>query len=87
MLGLPIAAAALRSAVRGDDAAVALAVVLAVAALAGFTKAETERIWLFLVPPACVAAAPSIRHARITVVVALLLAQALVVETLFDTIW
>ena len=48
MLGLPIAAAALRSLARREDAAIALAVVVIVAAAAGFTKAETERIWLFL---------------------------------------
>jgi hypothetical protein len=87
MLGLPIAAAALRSAARGDDAAIALAVVIAVAAVGGFSKAETERIWLFLAPLACVAAAPSIAPRRLTLVVAALLAQALVVEALFDTIW
>jgi methylthioxylose transferase len=87
MLGLPIAAAALRSAARGDDAAVALAIVIAIAAVGGFSKAETERIWLFLVPLACVAAAPAIERHRATAVVALLLAQALAVEVLFDTIW
>jgi hypothetical protein len=87
MLGLPIAAAAVRSATRGDDAAVALAVVVAIAALGGFSKAETERIWLFLVPLACVAAAPAIAARRLTGVAALLLAQALAVEVLFDTIW
>jgi hypothetical protein len=87
MLGVPIAAAALRSAAHGDDAAVALAVVVAIAALGGFTKAETERIWLFLVPFACVAAAPALSARRSTAVVALLLAQAIAVEVLFDTIW
>jgi hypothetical protein len=87
MLGLPIAAAALRCAARGDDAAVALAVVVAIAAVGGFSKAETERIWLFLVPLACVAAAPAIADRRLRGVVALLLAQALAVEVLFDTIW
>jgi hypothetical protein len=87
MLGLPIASAALRSAVRGDDAPVALAFVIAIAALGGFTKAETERIWLFLVPFACVGAAPAIERRRLTAVVALLLGQALAVEVLFDTIW
>jgi methylthioxylose transferase len=87
MLGLPIAAAALRSASRGDDAAIALAVVIAIAAVGGFSKAETERIWLFLVPIACVAAAPAIERHRLPAVVALLLAQALAVEVLFDTIW
>jgi methylthioxylose transferase len=87
MLGLPIAAAALRSAARGDDAAIALAVVIAIAAIGGFSKAETERIWLFLVPLACVAAAPAIGRRRLAGVVALLLVQALAVEVLFDTIW
>jgi methylthioxylose transferase len=87
MLGLPIAGAALRRLARGDDAAVALGVVVAVAAIGGFSKAETERIWLFLVPFACVAAAPAVRERRLTMAVALLLAQALAVEALFDTIW
>jgi methylthioxylose transferase len=87
MLGVPIAAAALRALARGDAPAVALATVVAVAAAAGFTKAETERIWLFLVPLACVAAAPVVARARLTPVVAALVAQALVVEVLFDTIW
>jgi methylthioxylose transferase len=87
MLGLPIAAAALRAVGRGSDAAVALAVVVLVAAVAGFTKAETERIWLFLVPLACVAAAPHIAPRRLTAAVAVLVAQALAVEVLFDTIW
>jgi methylthioxylose transferase len=87
MLGAPIAAGALRALARGDAAAVALAAVLAVAAAAGFTKAETERIWLFLVPLACVAAAPILGRAHLRVVVAALVAQALVVEVLFDTIW
>ena len=87
MLGVPIAAGALRAAAEGADAAIALAAVLAVAAGAGFTKAETERIWLFLVPLACVAAAPVLARLRLGPVAALLLAQALAVEVLFDTIW
>ena len=87
MLGPPIAAPALRGLVRRDAAAVALAAVLAVAALAGFTKAETERIWLFLVPLACTAAAPSLADRRLRSVLALLAAQALVVQALFATVW
>jgi hypothetical protein len=87
MLGLPIAAGALRAVLRANDAAVALAVVVVVAAAAGFTKAETERIWLFLVPLACVAAAPCIAPRRLTAVVGALVAQALLVQGLFDTIW
>ena len=87
MLGLPIAAAALRSLARREDAAIALAVVVIVAAVAGFTKAETERIWLFLVPLACVAAAPAITPRRVAAVTGALVIQALVIEVLFDTIW
>jgi methylthioxylose transferase len=87
MLGVPIAAGTLRALARGSDTAVALVVVVAVAAAAGFTKAETERIWLFLVPLACVAAAPALARVRISAVVAACLAQALIVEVLFDTIW
>jgi hypothetical protein len=45
-------------------AAIALAAVLAVAAIAGFTNAQTERIWLFLVPFACSAAAPLLENRR-----------------------
>jgi methylthioxylose transferase len=86
MLGLPIAAASVRRAAAGDHAAIALGAVVAVAAIGGFSKAETERIWLFMVPFACVAA-PAIVRRRLTVVVGLLLAQALAVEVLFDTIW
>jgi methylthioxylose transferase len=87
MLGLPIAHAAVRSLVRREDAAIALAVVVIVAAVGGFTKAETERIWLFLVPLACVAAAPAIKQHRVTAVTGALVLQALVIEVLFDTIW
>jgi hypothetical protein len=84
MLGPPIAVAAIRSAVRRDPAALALAVVILVAAVGGYTKAETERIWLFIVPLACVAAAPLLTLRRTLV---LLAAQALAVEALFATVW
>ena len=87
MLGPPIAAPALRGLVRRDAAALALAAVLAVAALAGFTKAETERIWLFLVPLACIAAAPALADRRLGPILALLAAQALTVQALFATVW
>jgi methylthioxylose transferase len=90
MLGLPVAAAGLRAAVRGDDLALALAAVIAVAALAGFTKAETERIWLIFVPLACLAAAPVLAARPAPALVRLLwplAAQALTVELLFQTIW
>ena len=87
MLGVPIAAAALSGLAAARPAAVALAVVVGVAAVGGFTKAETERIWLFMVPLACVAAAPHVRPGRLRLVLAALAAQSLVVQLLFETVW
>jgi methylthioxylose transferase len=88
MTGLAIAGGALASAARLQPAAVALAVVIAVAALAGFTKAETERIWLAFVPLACVAAAEAgLLERRARLVLATLVAQAIATQVLFDTVW
>ena len=87
MMGLPIAAGALVAARRGVPAGVAFAVVIGVASVAGFTKAETERIWLPFVPLACVAAAAVIEARRIRLIAPLLAAQAVVVVLLFQTIW
>ncbi len=86
MLGLPTAWLALRACARGEPAALALMLVIAVSAVAGFTKAETERIWLPFVPLACVAAAAE-RVRRPTIVLACLAAQAIVIEILFVTTW
>lgn len=61
--------------------ALALVAVIAAATIMGFTKAENERIWLFLVPLACVAAAAQHRRSTTTVLAALAL-QALVVQVL-----
>jgi methylthioxylose transferase len=86
-LGVPIAWLALRALGRGFGPAVALAAVIAVAALLGFTKAETERIYQFLVPLACVAAAAVLHERRLQPVLAVLAAQALATELLLYTIW
>ncbi len=86
MLG-PVAWFAARSLGARETTAIALAVVVAVAALAGFTKGETERIWIFLVPLACLAAARSLRAERLPPVLVLLTAQALLIEALFATKW
>ncbi len=85
--GLPIAWFALRALGAGRDVAVALFTVLAVAALLGFTKSETERIYLFLVPPLCIAAATALPARRLRGVIGALAAQALVTELLFYTVW
>lgn len=83
--GLPIMWLAFARLQQRKPEAVAIFAVIAVATVAGFTKAETERIWLFLVPFVCLAAAPLVR--RPTLVVAVLAAQALIYELLFDTLW
>jgi methylthioxylose transferase len=100
MLGVPTAWLALRSLAGADDTAVALAAVIAIAVVAGFTKAETERIWLPFVPLAAVAAAaagptaaaagPTAAAAaptRLRPVVLVLAVQAIAIELLFDTVW
>jgi len=87
MLGLPIAAGVLLAARRAAPAGLAVAVVVGVAAVAGFTKAETERIWLIFVPLACVAAAEALPPGRLRPIAAGLAAQGLVTAALFATIW
>lgn len=87
MLGPVIVAAALRGAVAARDAAaIAIVAIVMIAAVGGFTKAETERIWLSFVPLACVAAAPYLRAAP-RLAVASLVVQALVVQLLMNTVW
>jgi hypothetical protein len=83
ILGAPIAWLAL-SRIRSPEG-IAIFAVIATAAVLGFTKAETERIWLFLVPFVCLAAAPAVRRPR--VLAALLAVQALAYELVFDTLW
>jgi methylthioxylose transferase len=86
LLGPPIAWLWLRSLQRRDPAAVALAVVVLVSAIAGFTKAETERIWLPYVPLACVAAAAT-PVARLRLMLVAMAIEALVIRMLFGTVW
>jgi hypothetical protein len=87
MAGLPIAGWALEAAARREPVALATVAVVTIAAILGFTKAETERIWLFLVPLAALAAAAALPRARLAPAVWVLVAQGLVVELLFDTVW
>jgi hypothetical protein len=86
VLGLPISWYALRALAAGRTLAIAILVVLAVAAVMGFTKAETERIWVFFAPFVCLAAAARI-DLPLRPLLALLAVQALVWEYAFDTIW
>jgi hypothetical protein len=85
VLGLPIAWLALRALTRGDGLAVAIFAVIAIAAIGGFTKAETERIWLFLAPFVCLAAATE--RLPLRPVLAALAVQAVLYEVFFETVW
>jgi hypothetical protein len=85
VLGLPISWYAVRALGARETLAVAIFVVLATAAVLGFTKAETERIWLFLAPFVCLAAATAID--RPSPVLAALAVQAVLYELLFETVW
>ncbi len=67
--------------------AVGLAAIVVVSVLLGLTKAETERIWLFMGPLAAVAAASILPIRRMPLIVGMLLAQALATQVLLDTIW
>jgi hypothetical protein len=87
LLGPPIVAGLLRSATAARATGLATVIVIAIAAGGGFTKAETERIWLFLVPLACVAAAPHVSPRRLTLVLGTLAAQALAIQLLMGTVW
>lgn len=87
MLGLPTVWFGLRALAAGDGAAIATWTLVLVACMAGFTKAETERVWLPFVPLACVAAAAAMPAVRLRPVLAFLTVQALVIEVLFFTIW
>lgn len=85
VLGLPISWLALRALARGNDLAVAIFTVIAIAAVGGFTKAETERIWLFLAPFVCLAAAKE--RAPLRPLLAALAAQAVLYELIYETVW
>ena len=87
MLGLPVAWLALRALAEGDDAAVAIFTVLLVAAVAGFTKAEVERIWLAFAPLVCLAAASTLHERHLRPVIGLLVVHALAWELVWNTVW
>ena len=86
-MGIPLALYWLRAIAAREAAAVALAAVVLIAAVGGFTKAETERIWLFFVPLACVGAAAVLPRRRLVLVLSLLAVQAFLMQHLLGTVW
>jgi hypothetical protein len=85
VLGLPIAYLAIRAA--RHPLGTAVLGVIAVAAVAGFTKAETERIWLLFAPLLCLAAATALPRRALIGVLSGLAAQALLTGLLWNTVW
>jgi methylthioxylose transferase len=86
-LGLPISWYAGRALGIGNAIAVSLAAIVVVAAVLGFSKAETERIWLFMAPFAALAAATVVPTERLPGVIVLLVTQAALVELTLETVW
>jgi sugar phosphate permease len=82
---VPIAWLALTSLGQRKPEALAIFAVLAISCVLGFTKAETERIWLFLAPLVILCAAPLVRRPQL--LIGVLAVQAVVYELLFDTLW
>jgi len=86
-LGLPITWYAAKALGARERTALALAAVIVISAVGGVTKAETERIWLMVVPLACLAAATVLPARRLPLVLGLLSIQSLAVELIFGTVW
>ncbi len=86
-LGIPTAWFAARALGSGNEVAIGLAAIVVVSVLIGLTKAETERIWLFMGPLAAVAAATLVPVRRMPAICALLVVQALLTQILLDTVW
>jgi len=87
MLGLPTMWFGLRALGARDVAAVAVAALIVAASLLGFTRGETERIWLPFTPLACVAAAAVVPVGRLRPPLTIMAVQALAIEVLFFTVW
>lgn len=86
-LGLPTAWYAARALGVGNAVAVGLIAIVVASVLVGVTKAETERIWQFMVPLAAVAAATLVPVRRMPLILGVLLLQALASSLLLETIW
>ncbi len=86
-LGLPLVVAYGRALALRFAEAWALALIVLMGALSGYTKGEVERIWLFMVPLAALAIAPVLTRRHLTATIALLMVQACIVEYAFSTVW
>jgi len=86
-LGIPAMLGVVRGVRNALPEALALALIVLLATCSGYTKAEVERIWVFMTPFAAIAAAPHLRRLPLTLVLVLPAAQALATELLYNTYW
>lgn len=85
--GLPVLWFAALAVQRRHRGAVAIAGVIVIASVAGFTKAETERIWLSFLPLACLAAATVMPRRWVAPALAVMVAQAYLTQMFVYTVW
>jgi len=85
--GLPVLWYAALAVQRHRRGAVAIAGVIVIASVLGFTKAETERIWLSFLPLVCLAAATVLPRRWIAPAVAVMVAQAYLTQMFVYTVW
>jgi hypothetical protein len=85
--GLPVLWFAALAVQRRHRGAVAIAWVIVIASVAGFTKAETERIWLSFLPLACLAAATVMPRRWVAPALAVMVAQAYLTQMFVYTVW
>jgi hypothetical protein len=85
--GLPVLWFAALAVQRRHRGAVAIAGVIVIASVLGFTKAETERIWLSFLPLVCLAAATVLPRRWVAPALAVMVVQAYLTQMFVYTVW
>lgn len=85
--GLPVLWFAALAVQRRHRGAVAIAGVIVIASVLGFTKAETERIWLSFLPLVCLAAATVLPRRWVAPALAVMVLQAYLTQMFVYTVW
>lgn len=85
--GLPVLWFAALAVQRRHRGAVAIAGVIVIASVLGFTKAETERIWLSFLPLVCLAAATVLPRRWLAPALTVMVAQAYLTQIFVYTVW
>ena len=85
--GLPVLWFAALAVQRRRRGAVAIAGVIVIASVLGFTKAETERIWLSFLPLVCLAATTVLPRRWLAPALAVMVVQAYLTQIFVYTVW